>query len=270
MEIQSRDEIDELAKPSNYWKTNLGPGSYEINHLDLTNTLHNKTKQNYTARINEDKHREKSSLAYIAHPNQSNSRASFITKTRMPRSFKRMFQQFTNEQRSMEEDSAHFYLLKRNLSKGDSINDGRLDLEAKGTPEHIGPGTYDVKKDTIVKKMDDWNSRKHSYSMRNHYQNYIFPLKDDTRESFLNESVAEQLHISSQIKHKRFISQSMNESNIGKHNDSQTDYVKGKIAKLGSLYEKLKLRDIINRSRISPEYGEYRPAAMPNHQISNC
>ena len=42
MEIQSREEIDELAKPSNYWKTNLGPGSYKINHLDLTKKLNKK------------------------------------------------------------------------------------------------------------------------------------------------------------------------------------------------------------------------------------
>lgn len=269
MAVQGREDIDDMAKPSNYWKTNLGPGVYDTTQHDLNRSLQEKMKQNYSTRITEDIPKEKSSLTYVGRLNMSQTSTSPIKKMRMPRHFKRMFQQFTTEQRGVEEDSVRFQQLNRDL--GNSINlESRLIIEAKGTPEHIGPGTYDIETEAIVRKLQDWMERKQSYCLRNHYQNYIFPVKDDTRESFFNESVAEQLHLSSQIKHKRFLSQSLNESQIGKQNESQSDYVKSKIAKLGSLYEKIKLRDTINKSRLSPSYREYRPAAMPTQEAISC
>lgn len=252
MSLQGRTDADPTHKPSNSWKKLTGPGSYEVHNFDMEYILQQKQLQNSPIITDplSPKSKNNSMMTNLSFSKHDMSTAGSKIRTRVPKKIKKLFKLFMNEDKEMR-------------SLEDSPKYTRLNITATGTEEGVGPGKYDIEKETIAKKLEDWLERKRTFSIRNNYQNYIFPVKMETREDCFTETVADQLHLSTQIKQKRFLGEPLAQSDLGKQNDSQSDYVKSKIMKLGALYEKTKLRETIQKGKIAPGFREYRASPVP-------
>ena len=269
MEVTSRAEADTPHIITQFKASHLGPGSYETQNLDISYTQARKSslRKSLEARISPSK--DSSTLSSLSHV-KSIKALENQEKIIASKSKRRLFKLFSDQSKSMADNSPQFQLIKEMQARKEKQNSNRLNLESTATSEEVGPGVYNLEKNTIRQRLEDWMIRKEHCTVRNNYQNYVFPSRVD----FLGAPVvpvSEQLNNASHIKRGKVPrpAESKEASPPPGGQPQETDYVRSKLAKLGSLYDKIRLRESLAAGSLHPEPHEYRKAPMPALDIYN-
>lgn len=266
MGVTSRESADTPHLITQFRSSRIGPGSYEITNLDIGYNLSKSLRKTSPEPTSPSK--DESTLTTLS-KTQGIHHMGNKNKTKASKSQKKLFKLFIDKSKALAEDSANFRLYQR-LANREKLKENRLNLESNTTPADIGPGTYEIENSSIARKLDDYLYKKETFSIRNQYQNYVFPSRTDFLDT-TSTPVSDQLHLSSQIKRNKAnrsveIAETQESST---HNASEQDYYRSKIAKLGSLYDKIRLRETLAAGTLHPAPGEYRQAPMANMDIYN-
>ena len=174
-----------------------------------------------------------------------------------------------------------------------SVSRSSFDVDDQG----VGPGSYEFDKDTISMKQHKLQKRREQLSLRNPYLNKVFPAREvESRPPTKipvsgEESLSKHNVLMNQIKaqHRPAVTGGPSIQSV-KQVDEQGRPVsrsqqysvpqyqtqvparlnmsqEAKLAQMGKLYSKMRLRDMATQGKVSP-FGEYKPAGHPSGYIS--
>ena len=173
-----------------------------------------------------------------------------------------------------------------------------IDLGANMNSE-LGPGSYEPDQDTIALKQERNAKRKQLLSLRNPYQNKIFPTRElESRppirlpESYQSDNLESSVQLMSKIKQEfrgtfnhgpsiqhpkqvdeqghpipRSTPPTRNLSAAPPASPDLSSLQQAKLAHMGRLYDKIRLREEVSRGKLAG-FRKHQPKALPNGHVS--
>lgn len=138
--------------------------------------------------------------------------------------------------------------------------DSRLKIEMLSrTPENVGPGSYSLHLNTIANKQQQTVKKKQLTASRNHYMNFVFSLSPEDAQTASNRQPEDGLH-------QNALKEPVQSKSIPVMLTAQEEnLLKSRLVSFGALYDKIKLRESLQRGKLS-KHGEFREAAQPSLQ----
>ena len=120
----------------------------------------------------------------------------------------------------------------------------------------MGPGAHLLTHDSIASKQQQATRKKELSAVRNNYKNYVFDVYTEEPKPYASRPADESDHKSTEKEHVQ------SKSNPAFLSTQEENFIKSRLVSFGALYDKIKLRESLQRGKLS-KHGEFREAAQP-------